>query len=107
MAEALCGLSPHVVLVAQLLTSELVTNAVVHAGTSVQLDIGISVSTVRISVEDNSAAIPQQQAPTSSKAVIGKGLEIVDRASSSWGWERIDEGKRVWFELERTAPVPD
>jgi hypothetical protein len=99
VAGALGGLSPNVLQLAQLLTNELVTNAVLHARTGLQLDIGISVSTVRVSVEDYSSAFPQQQAPCSSNAVRNRALEIVDRVSSSWGWERIDGGKRVWFEL--------
>ena len=100
VAGVLCGLSPDVVLLAQLLASELVANAVVHAMTRVQLDIAISGSTVLISVGDNSAAIPQQQqAFGSPDAVSGRGLALVDRLSSAFGWDRIDEGKRVWFEL--------
>ena len=99
VGEALSGLSAEVRLVAELLVSEVVTNAVLYAKTRVELGIRMSRATVRISAADGSAVIPALKAPATGDAVSGRGLTLVDRLASAWGCERVGEGKRIWFEL--------
>jgi anti-sigma regulatory factor (Ser/Thr protein kinase) len=84
---------------ATLLTSELVTNAVLHAGTSFQLRVVLSEGALRVEVTDASSAVPvvkhyDESAPT------GRGLRMVSTSASRWGVDRTDEGKTVWFELD-------
>ncbi len=84
---------------AVLLTSELATNAVVHARTWFEVSIRTSERHVRIEVADTSEVIPQMSEITDD-AEHGRGLRIVDAMASSWGVEPGHRGKTVWFELE-------
>lgn len=87
-----------VVDVCVLLTSELVTNAILHARGDVELKIGFAHRHVRIGVGDGSTAPPQPR-HVGTDAVSGRGLGLVDAFSSSWGVEPCPGGKEVWFEL--------
>ncbi len=98
VGDALATLPEATVAVAQLLTSELVTNAVVHARTDFELEIAITESGPRITVQDCSSAAPQRRPPSVDLA-SGRGLALVAGLSSAWGWELTPSGKRVWFEL--------
>lgn len=84
--------------VAALLTSEIVTNAVVHAGGDIRIRVVGGTDTVRISVEDTS---PEKPAPREAgdRAVTGRGLNLVEHLASGWGVDDVDGGKVVWFEL--------
>lgn len=92
---------------AELVTSELVTNAVVHAGTQVSLRISAEARAVRVEVGDSSPHVP---APRSwgRTAGTGRGLLIVDDQADRWGAVRVDGGKVVWFEIGRpSGPAPE
>lgn len=83
---------------AQLLISELVVNAVLHAESAVTVRLSLRPGVLRVEVADASPAPPQPRSvdPT---AVTGRGLLIVETVASSWGVEPTDHGKAVWFEL--------
>ena len=99
VAAALDALGAHGVQeVAALLTSELVTNAVVHAGGAIRIRVAGGASTVRIAVEDTSPAKPQPR-EAGDRAVTGRGLNLVDQLAVRWGVDDVDGGKVVWFEL--------
>lgn len=98
IASTLADCPDDTIAMAQLLVSELVTNAVLHARTGLLLKIDLDSSVVRISVKDGSSASPQPH-PSSVDALGGRGLSLVNGLSSSWGWDRIGAGKQVWFEL--------
>ena len=95
-------LPEHLVRVAVLLTSELVTNAVVHATTAFRLDVVADDDVVRVAVADSADGVAEP-ARAIDAAEHGRGLQLVDALSSRWGTECLVEGKRVWFEL---AAVP-
>lgn len=86
---------------AELLTSELVTNAVRYAASRRQIDLRVSVAEtlVRVDVSDGVRARPvvRRVAPATSR---GRGMLLVQELSSSWGIDRTVSGKTVWFELE-------
>jgi len=83
---------------AQLLVSELATNAVVHAGTEFSVTLRSGGSTVRVSVRDASPAPPvvRDGDPT---ALSGRGLQLVDTIAVAWGVDDDPDGKTIWAEL--------
>jgi PAS domain-containing protein/anti-sigma regulatory factor (Ser/Thr protein kinase) len=87
---------------AQLCVSEVVTNAVVHAGTPVQLDIARLADRVRVEVADGGAA-PPERVDADDEDVHGRGIAIVELLSAGWGVDQLDDGKCVWFELTTSA----
>jgi anti-sigma regulatory factor (Ser/Thr protein kinase) len=87
--------------IAELLTSELVTNAVRHAATEILLRVEVEERTIRVEVKDESTAMPRVRDDV---GVGGYGLRIVDELASRWGIERLpNDGKTVWFELDLTS----
>ena len=96
--ESLEGLAPEVVDDAELLVSELVTNAVLHARTPLEVNIHVGAGEVRVEVHDDSDVLPVARI-SSDASVGGRGLQLVERVARSWGIERRNRGKVVWFEL--------
>lgn len=91
----------------ELLTSEVVTNAIVHADAAPSLVVRLTQGRVRVEVHDHHAGVPVRRRPDP-LAVSGRGMEIVDRLAREWGVEHVPNGKRVWFEVPFTAPsLPD
>lgn len=86
----------------ELLTSELVSNVVLHASSECRLRVRCGAETaadgVRVEVADASAVPPEKQ-ERGAEAVRGRGLVLVDALASAWGVEPTDWGKVVWFEL--------
>jgi serine/threonine-protein kinase RsbW len=82
-----------------LMTSELTTNAVEHAGTPFTLVIELSDHVLRVEVRDGSVALPVAEPTTPSPvAMRGRGLALVAALSDRWGYEPDADGKFVWFE---------
>jgi anti-sigma regulatory factor (Ser/Thr protein kinase) len=81
-----------------LLVTELVTNAILHARTPLQLTLVPGPNLVRISVEDESSEQPTLQR-YEADAVTGRGLALVEQLSSSWGVDGTESGKVVWCEV--------
>ena len=81
----------------QLVISELVTNAVVHARTPLRLLVRFDGHRVVTEVFDADARLPTPG--VSVDDVGGRGLILVDRLSDRWGCEPFLDGKRVWAEL--------
>lgn len=84
--------------------SELVANAVFHAGTEVEVSIELAGTGVRVAVSDGSGILPHWT-PASATATSGRGLILVQRLSSEWGAERDGVGKTVWARIEHAAEV--
>jgi anti-sigma regulatory factor (Ser/Thr protein kinase) len=92
--------------VALLLTSEVVTNAVIHARTEIRVSVDVRPSALRIEVSDGYPEMPPavRQSRDSSG---GRGLLMVERLASSWGVDVSSTGKTIWFEMvdtERRKP---
>ncbi|MFI2411627.1 SpoIIE family protein phosphatase [Streptomyces sp. NPDC018947] len=89
---------------AVVLTSELVTNAVVHAGTSADVVCLRSDDGVRIEVADR---YPEREVPIQGSAVNmgspdregGRGLQLCAALAGRWGVEYTPTHKNVWFQL--------
>jgi anti-sigma regulatory factor (Ser/Thr protein kinase) len=90
--------------IARLLVDELVTNAIVHAQSAAVVRLGHDDGRVlRIEVEDSDAAKEPTPAVPDESATQGRGLQLVDGLSRSWGFERTAGGKVVWCEMELTG----
>ena len=80
-----------------LAVSELVTNAVEHAGTALELRAAVAYGRVRVEVVDGSGDLPHQRQPAAD-ALGGRGLQLVEQIADTWGVEAFPQGKSVWFE---------
>jgi len=83
---------------AALLTSELVTNAVLHAGTPLSVSLHLLPDRIRIDVADGNPVIPALK-DYGRDAATGRGLTLFNTLASEWGVQPLDGGKIVWFEL--------
>jgi transcriptional regulator with XRE-family HTH domain/anti-sigma regulatory factor (Ser/Thr protein kinase) len=94
------GIPDHMLDDAELLISELVTNAVLHTD-SAAVDVAITLDEVRLRIEigDESAAPLRPRTPG---ADGGFGVAIVGALATRWGVERHRAGKTVWVELDVT-----
>ena len=83
-----------------LLTSELVTNAVIHARTEIEVGITVSSRSVLVTVHDKDLG---RSEPAGTGREGGRGLGIVDALADDTGTHRHPgDGKTVWFRLVRT-----
>jgi anti-sigma regulatory factor (Ser/Thr protein kinase) len=78
--------------VAVLLVDELVTNALLHAGTPIEVALIERGPVVRVVVSDRSGVIPRPRTH-SVGAVTGRGLQLVSLLASDWGAEPTPTGK--------------
>ena len=104
VAALMRDLPPDVSGVATLLTSELVTNAVLHAGTPMCVTLHILSDRIRIDVADGNPAFPSIK-EYGQDAATGRGLTLFNTLASNWGIQAVDGGKIVWFELPVDYPV--
>ncbi|MGW5674856.1 SpoIIE family protein phosphatase [Streptomyces sp. NPDC003860] len=89
---------------AVVLTSELVTNAVIHAGTAADVLCLRTDDSVRIEVADR---YPEREIPIQGSHVLapldsenGRGLLLCSALASRWGVEYAPTSKQVWFQLD-------
>jgi anti-sigma regulatory factor (Ser/Thr protein kinase) len=92
------GIPEPTVRVAVLLTSELVTNAVIHATTPFRLDVAVEGAVIGVAVSDSAAGLAEPVNPGGAEE-HGRGLQLVEALAARWGSETLVGGKRVWFEL--------
>lgn len=107
---------------ALLLVSELVGNAVRYGAEPITLDLAQDGEALIIGVTDGSTTMPALPAIDSgrergettcngdlrddlsdSESVGGRGLQLVATLSDSWGVQKREQDKRVWFVLRRTV----
>lgn len=83
---------------AELLVSELVTNALVHAGTPIDVSLTVEDGGLRVEISDGSPHAPARRSygPT---AGTGRGLMLLEQMVREWGVELRERGKTVWFHL--------
>ena len=82
---------------ATLLTSEVLTNSVLHARTQIVLTVErVSRDCVSISVHDGSRHVPRRRRHAQD-ATTGRGLDLLDRLAQSWEVQSQDGGKTLTF----------
>jgi anti-sigma regulatory factor (Ser/Thr protein kinase) len=84
--------------VLELLTSEVVANAVLHGRGVVTLALGCGPGEVVVAVSDTSPQPPTVKA-VDLDATGGRGVALVDALSQGWGWAPRPPGKWVWFRI--------
>ena len=84
---------------------ELVTNAVIHAGTDIALTMSLRGSCLHLAVRDGDRRLPNlldtgaaDQGTTSTRR--GVGLRMVDSRAYAWGAGPTRDGKVVWAMLQ-------
>ncbi|MEV7393894.1 MULTISPECIES: SpoIIE family protein phosphatase [unclassified Streptomyces] len=82
---------------AELLVSEIVTNAVRHASRPISLRL-LRTDVLRCEVGDDVPQLPRLRRALPSEE-HGRGLYLVNRLARRWGTTRLGTGKIVWFEL--------
>jgi anti-sigma regulatory factor (Ser/Thr protein kinase) len=93
-------MSSDLVSIAQLLTSELVTNALSHGAGDIHLSLVDDKGQLLIEVTDESRTSPRQR-HVEPQDESGRGLMLLERLSSAWGVKPAPgaQGKTVWFTL--------
>jgi LuxR family maltose regulon positive regulatory protein len=91
---------------AELLASELITNAVVHAGTAMELRVELRGPRLHLAVKDQDPDLGRLTAARDGTG-RGLGLQIVDRMATAWGVRQDGaDGKTVWCVLSPSPTEP-
>jgi hypothetical protein len=97
------GLSAH----AELVVSELVTNAVTHAGSELEVVIALEGGDLNLFVRDHGRDLPRLPASRvrapAGRRLGGLGLMLVENLVSAWGTTFRAHGKTVWARLRLVA----
>lgn len=103
------GISPAAISDAELVVSELVSNAIRHArplpGATVQLTWALGNGSVEIAVRDGGASTPPRPALPSLSSLGGRGLAVVERLACRWGISTSEAGTVVWALLPAPLAV--
>jgi len=86
-----------------LLVSEIVTNAVRHAHSPLDLRLHLTTREIIIEITDDSTHLPHRHLADPDDEG-GRGLMLVDALATDWGTRPADTGKTVWFTLSLEVP---
>ncbi|WP_306802597.1 ATP-binding protein [Streptomyces sp. DH8] len=90
---------------AELLVSELVTNALIHTRHGAVVTATATSARLRVEVQDfASEDLPAPYVPNADDGTHGRGLILVRSLADAWGVEAQVLGKVVWFELHGGRP---
>jgi len=84
---------------AQLLASELVTNAVRHASGPIDVRAYVRDGFLRLEVGDSAVDCGPEPRDAEPEDEGGRGMELVDKLSARWGWRACGHVKVVWLDL--------
>jgi anti-sigma regulatory factor (Ser/Thr protein kinase) len=82
------------------LTSELVTNALLHGYPPIKVAVDCDGDSVHVQVHDAGPTLPVPRQPADDETG-GRGLLLVGHLADAWGVESTADGKGVWFSLAR------
>ncbi|WTI65474.1 ATP-binding protein [Streptomyces sp. NBC_00358] len=88
---------------AELLVSELVTNALCHTRGPLRLNLSVRESRLLCEVEDTDPVCPVRR-EADPDAEGGRGTELLDLLAESWGSTCTPTGKTMWFEMPTQTP---
>ncbi|HEX6392698.1 MAG TPA: SpoIIE family protein phosphatase [Acidimicrobiales bacterium] len=89
-----------------LLTSELVTNALLHSASTAEITVSLT-DEVTVSVRDADTGPLFSRAPSGELAEGGRGMLLVNQMSERWGTEHSRGRKTVWFSLSPSVDGAD
>ncbi|MFB7170124.1 ATP-binding protein [Streptomyces sp. NPDC056254] len=94
--------------VAELLITEIVTNALVHTDRGAEVSASLTAARLRVEVRDHAARRPRPYVPTADDGTHGRGLALVEALADDWGVDALalGGGKVVWFELDGCLDAP-
>jgi DNA-binding NarL/FixJ family response regulator len=81
-----------------LLVSELVTNAIIHAKTTVDVQLSLLSGHLRVEVVDRAPEYIRRRA-AADEDQSGRGMALIDTLTTGWGIDERPDGKAVWFEV--------
>jgi anti-sigma regulatory factor (Ser/Thr protein kinase)/anti-anti-sigma regulatory factor len=84
---------------AELVCSELVTNAVMHARSSTRVTLTCGKSALRVSVRDYCPGPVPRPRPIDLEALSGRGLHLVALFADNWDVHQHPDGKTIWANL--------
>ncbi len=100
----------------QLIASELVANAALHAHTILEVSLTADSERVTVGVRDEDERFPgldrpdlagtDPEANAPSLTESGRGLAIVKRLADAWGVEQLGGGKRIWAQVAVRKRLP-
>jgi anti-sigma regulatory factor (Ser/Thr protein kinase) len=93
---------------AVLLTSELLTNSILHGQGEPRLDVRWEYPEVEIAVTDRGTWAPRRSA-LDLAATSGRGLQLLERVAERYGTRSSASGTTIWFTLrapDREVPAP-
>ena len=91
---------------ASLLVSEVVTNALLHAGTEIDVTGRLDDDGLVLTVGDGSPHLPSRRHYAATSGT-GRGLMMLDALGDDWGVTEHPGGKTVWFRLSQGEPGID
>jgi len=95
---------PHLTDNAALIVTELVANAIAHAGTPMTVSVLVRRPYLHIGVRDGSGGLPRRY-QSGPERESGRGLLIIEALSAAWGYTETTAGKVVWATLRLTRPA--
>lgn len=84
---------------ALVVASELVTNAVMHAGTTSELVVRVDPDLVELRLSDGDPRTPRRRTLVGGLPAQGRGLVVLSSLSERWGVDERADGKTVWAVL--------
>ncbi|MFJ1699323.1 ATP-binding protein [Streptomyces sp. NPDC088252] len=90
--------------VAELLLSELVTNALIHTRHGAVVTVSVAPARLRVEVRDFVSGLSSSYVPNADDGTHGRGLVLVRNLADAWGGGGQALGKVVWFELDGERP---
>ena len=93
------GLADRLILV----TNEVVTNAIVHARTEIEIRVRLEDDVIWVEVLDGASRWPRRRHPSATDTG-GRGLLLVDALADASGVADADaDGKKVWIRIDRPS----
>jgi anti-sigma regulatory factor (Ser/Thr protein kinase) len=80
--------------------SEVVTNAVIHAGSGARVAAELDEGRLLVSVVDTGRLGSAQRGDLANDEIRGRGLAVVEALATAWSSERRSDGTLVWFEFD-------
>jgi anti-sigma regulatory factor (Ser/Thr protein kinase) len=94
----------------ELLTTELISNVVVHARSAIHLGVSWDARNLLVTVQDHDPAGPveRHRHGLDHELETGRGLQIIASLADDFGWSRLPDsvGKVMWFALAVAPSLP-